>query len=215
MSAKFFSDTTRVVSGSHDRTLKIWDLRSKACISTKFAGSSCNDVVNTDQTVISGHFDKKVRCWDVRTSTEPTREVVLGGKVTGLDLSKDLNYLAVCSRDDRINVLDLRTSSVLCRLVRTKFMPTVFMLYSFARNIPWSFSNYIKLILPPKVCLSFCRYSKILKVCYGGSNYVICNTHALRYWTATVYSMSLWSWLWKTVFFVCIVVSTEGASPQL
>jgi len=116
MSAKFFSDTTRVVSGSHDRTLKIWDLRSKACISTKFAGSSCNDVVNTDQTVISGHFDKKVRCWDVRTSTEPTREVVLGGKVTGLDLSKDLNYLAVCSRDDRINVLDLRTSSVLCSM---------------------------------------------------------------------------------------------------
>ena len=117
MSAKFFSDASRVVSGSHDRTLKIWDLRSKACVSTMFAGSSCNDVVNTDQSVISGHFDKKVRCWDVRSSKEPSREVVLGGKVTSLDLSKDMNYLAVCSRDDRISVLDLRTSSVLCRCV--------------------------------------------------------------------------------------------------
>lgn len=116
MSAKFFCDASRVVSGSHDRTLKIWDLRSKACVSTMFAGSSCNDVVNTDQSVISGHFDKKVRCWDVRSSKEPSREVVLGGKVTSLDLSKDMNYLAICSRDDRISVLDLRTNSVLCSM---------------------------------------------------------------------------------------------------
>jgi autophagy-related protein 16 len=63
LSAKFLGDATRVVSGSHDRTLKVgagrcenapsdlqvWDLRSKACIGTKFAGSSCNDLVTTDQ----------------------------------------------------------------------------------------------------------------------------------------------------------------------
>ena len=49
-----------MVSGSHDRTLKVWDLRSKACIGTKFAGSSCNDIVTADQVIISGHFDKKV-----------------------------------------------------------------------------------------------------------------------------------------------------------
>jgi len=60
LSAKFLGDATRVVSGSHDRTLKVWDLRSKACICTKFAGSSCNDLVTSDQVIISGHFDKKV-----------------------------------------------------------------------------------------------------------------------------------------------------------
>ena len=31
MSAKFFGGATKVVSGAHDRTLKIWDLRSKQC----------------------------------------------------------------------------------------------------------------------------------------------------------------------------------------
>lgn len=31
MAAKFLGEPSRVVSGSHDRTLKIWDLRSKAC----------------------------------------------------------------------------------------------------------------------------------------------------------------------------------------
>ena len=31
MSAKFFGAATKVVSGGHDRTLKIWDLRSRQC----------------------------------------------------------------------------------------------------------------------------------------------------------------------------------------
>eukprot|EP00090_Calanus_glacialis_P004201 TRINITY_DN13109_c0_g1_i2.p1 TRINITY_DN13109_c0_g1~~TRINITY_DN13109_c0_g1_i2.p1 ORF type:complete len:551 (-),score=173.79 TRINITY_DN13109_c0_g1_i2:85-1737(-) len=109
LSAKFLGDATRVVSGSHDRTLKVWDLRSKACICTKFAGSSCNDLVTSDQVIISGHFDKKVRLWDNRSSSsEPMSEMVVGGKVSSLDLSRDLNYLAVCSRDDKIQILDLR-----------------------------------------------------------------------------------------------------------
>ena len=69
-------------------------MRSKACISTKFAGSSCNDLVTSDQVklllcllpcskvIISGHFDKKVRLWDNRSSSsEPMNELVVGGKV--------------------------------------------------------------------------------------------------------------------------------------
>ena len=59
--------------------------------------------------IISGHFDKKVRLWDNRSSSsEPMNEFVVGGKVTSLDLSKDMNLLAVCSRDDQIKVVDLR-----------------------------------------------------------------------------------------------------------
>ena len=47
----------------------------------------------------------QVRLWDNRSSSsEPMSEVVVGGKVTSLDLSRDLNYLAVCSRDDKIKV---------------------------------------------------------------------------------------------------------------
>jgi len=117
LSAKFLGDSTRVVSGSHDRTLKVWDLRSKACIGTKFAGSSCNDIVTADQVIISGHFDKKVRLWDNRSSaTEPMKEFVVGGKVSSLDISRDLSKLAVCSRDDKIQVLDVRAGGVLMTL---------------------------------------------------------------------------------------------------
>lgn len=90
MAAKFLGESQKIVTGSHDRTLKIWDLRSRSCIETKFAGSSCNDLVATDgsgSTIISGHFDKKIRFWDTRTDCS-SNDIVLQGKVTSLDLSK-------------------------------------------------------------------------------------------------------------------------------
>jgi len=59
-------------------------------IETKFAGSSCNDLVTTDgsgTTFISGHFDKRIRFWDTRSDTT-SRDILLQGKVTSLDLSR-------------------------------------------------------------------------------------------------------------------------------
>lgn len=114
MAAKFLGEPSKVVTGSHDRTLKIWDLRSRACIETKFAGSSCNDLVTTDgsgSTIISGHFDKKIRFWDTRTDCS-ANDIVLAGKITSLDLSKDCKYLASCVRDDTIKLLDLRMNQI-------------------------------------------------------------------------------------------------------
>lgn len=63
-------------------------------IETKFAGSSCNDLVITDgsgSTIISGHFDKKIRFWDTRTDCS-ANDIVLNGKITSLDLSKGIVY---------------------------------------------------------------------------------------------------------------------------
>ncbi|XP_063298437.1 autophagy-related protein 16-1 isoform X5 [Pelobates fuscus] len=111
LSAKFLLDNARIVSGSHDRTLKLWDLRSKVCIKTVFAGSSCNDIVCTEQCVMSGHFDKKVRFWDIRTETV-VRELELQGRITALDLNPDRTELLSCSRDDFIKIIDLRACAV-------------------------------------------------------------------------------------------------------
>ncbi|XP_001603536.3 autophagy-related protein 16 isoform X2 [Nasonia vitripennis] len=114
MAAKFLGEPSKVVTGSHDRTLKIWDLRSRACVETKFTGSSCNDLVTSDgsgSTIISGHFDKTIRFWDTRTESG-SNDIVLQGKITSLDLSRDANYLLSCVRDDTLKLLDLRMKMI-------------------------------------------------------------------------------------------------------
>uniref|UniRef100_A0A8C2C9Z8 ATG16 autophagy related 16-like 1 (S. cerevisiae) n=1 Tax=Cyprinus carpio TaxID=7962 RepID=A0A8C2C9Z8_CYPCA len=111
LSARFLLDNTRIVSGSYDRTLKLWDLRSKVCMKTVFAGSSCNDIVCTEQCVMSGHFDKKIRFWDIR-SESIVRELELLGRVTSLDLNHDRTELLSCSRDDLVKIIDLRSIAV-------------------------------------------------------------------------------------------------------
>jgi len=115
LASKFLGeDSSKIVSGSHDRTLKLWDLRSKVCTKTIFAGSSCNDLVTSDlagTSIISGHFDKKIRFWDVR-SDQVVNELQLQGKLTSLDLAPDMSYLLSCTRDDSLKLIDLRMNKI-------------------------------------------------------------------------------------------------------
>ncbi|MEE6524019.1 hypothetical protein FKM82_023208, partial [Ascaphus truei] len=80
-------------------------------IKTVFAGSSCNDIVCTEQCVMSGHFDKKIRFWDIRTECI-VRELELQGRITALDLNPERTELLSCSRDDLIKIVDLRANTV-------------------------------------------------------------------------------------------------------
>ncbi|KXJ78203.1 hypothetical protein RP20_CCG005303 [Aedes albopictus] len=135
LAAKFLG-ASFLVTGSHDRTLKIWDLKNRSCTETKFAGSSCNDLVTTDSfSIISGHFDKKIRFWDTRTADCTANDIPLQGKITSLDLSKDGKFLLCCVRDDTINLLDLRQNKIVrtfrhdlykvgCDWARVSFNPT-------------------------------------------------------------------------------------------
>ncbi|XP_037948458.1 autophagy-related protein 16-1-like isoform X1 [Teleopsis dalmanni] len=123
MAAKYLQEPVKVVTGSHDRTLKIWDLRSIACIETKFAGSSCNDLVTTDSlgsTIISGHYDKKIRFWDIRTE-KLADDILMPARITSLDLSKDFNYLICSIRDDTIQLFDLRKNQVITTFSHENF----------------------------------------------------------------------------------------------
>uniref|UniRef100_H0XVF7 Autophagy-related protein 16-1 n=1 Tax=Otolemur garnettii TaxID=30611 RepID=H0XVF7_OTOGA len=102
LSAKFLLDNTQIVSES-DQTLKLGDLRGKVCIKTVFAGSSCNDIVCTEQCVMNE--------WDIR-SESIVQDVELWGKITALDLNPERTELLSCSWDDLLKVIDLQTNTV-------------------------------------------------------------------------------------------------------
>ncbi|KAK0054540.1 autophagy-related protein 16-1 [Biomphalaria pfeifferi] len=122
LSAKFLTEG-KVVSGSHDRTLKIWDLVSKSCVKTIFAGSSCNDLVTLyGASIISGHFDKRIRFWDTRGPADSSiNEILLQGRLTSLALASDKNQLLCCTRDDCLKIIDLRMNQVSCTLTADGF----------------------------------------------------------------------------------------------
>ncbi len=107
--ARFMGESTRVCSGGHDRSIKVWDRHSKSCINTLHPGSSVNDLVClSDYQIVSGHYDKKLRLYDVRAGTQPTGEVELGGRVTSVDLSRSGTQVLACTRADELCLVDLR-----------------------------------------------------------------------------------------------------------
>ncbi|CAJ0941614.1 unnamed protein product, partial [Mesorhabditis belari] len=105
--ARFYCNQ-QVVSGSYDRMIKTWDIRSQRCTKSLFPGSTVLDLIVNRSIFISGHFDKKLRVWDGRTA-EAAHIVEMGGKVTGLHRTSDDNQLLVLSRDDTLSLLDIRS----------------------------------------------------------------------------------------------------------
>lgn len=108
--ARFKCNLQQVVTGSADRTVKIWDLHRAACIQTIEVFSYCSDVVCSEYYIISGHFDRKIRFWDSRAAS-CTQEVPLQGRVTSLDIAPNHRQLLTCSRDENLQLVDLRMSN--------------------------------------------------------------------------------------------------------
>ncbi|XP_018429493.1 PREDICTED: autophagy-related protein 16-2-like, partial [Nanorana parkeri] len=110
--ARFKMSVHRAVTCSMDRTIREWDLQKAACTRCIPVSSYCSDVVCSDMYTISGHHDKKIRFWDSR-SEQCFREVTLEEKITSLSLSQDQTQLLSCSRDDTLNLIDMRRGEIL------------------------------------------------------------------------------------------------------
>eukprot|EP00578_Thalassiosira_sp_NH16_P031403 CAMPEP_0181079014 /NCGR_PEP_ID=MMETSP1071-20121207/1799_1 /TAXON_ID=35127 /ORGANISM="Thalassiosira sp., Strain NH16" /LENGTH=571 /DNA_ID=CAMNT_0023160379 /DNA_START=37 /DNA_END=1749 /DNA_ORIENTATION=+ len=115
---RLFPGEKSVITGSADRSIRIWDIARHIYTQTTTlrhsSTSNCCDVSGETQSIVSGHLDGGLRCWDVRT----------GDRVLDIPLLHDVGVTSVQwkpgnhheiltnGRDSTLKVVDARTSSV-------------------------------------------------------------------------------------------------------
>lgn len=115
----FTPDGRRLVSGSRDRTLRIWDLASRTSIAT-LAGHSDEIfavAVSPDgRRIVSGGRDAMIRVWDARDHFEITQLPGHASYIYCLAFSRDGRLLVSGGGDETVRLWHTRRYRELCAL---------------------------------------------------------------------------------------------------
>ncbi|KAG2341345.1 WD40 repeat-like protein [Suillus weaverae] len=118
----FFKDGRRVVTGSDDKTLRIWDMEKEELVGGPFEGHS--DWVKSvavspdDRRIASGGLDHAIIIWDVESRQKVCSPLVKHtDKVWSVCFSPDGKKLASGSGDKTVIVWDAGTGAVLLTLL--------------------------------------------------------------------------------------------------
>ena len=110
----FAENDAVLVSGSYDKTVKVWDCRSRSIDSIQSmdeAKDSVSCVLVDMPCIYAGSIDGCVRCYDVRKGTMTTD--TLGVPVTALALSHDGRCYLASTLDSRTRLFDRTTGKLL------------------------------------------------------------------------------------------------------
>jgi len=115
-SAQFTDGSNTIVTGSYDRNVKSWDMRTGNVINTIVAPSSvnCISVSPSGDTIATAHLDSSVRFWSGKHMYHEFKE--LSGQATGCDFAKDGVNILVNSKSSGIYLLDIRTFKVVKKI---------------------------------------------------------------------------------------------------
>ena len=105
------SDGKTLVSGSNDKTIKVWDLATGKELRTLTCHQdSVNSIAlsSDGQTLVSGSYDETIKVWDLATGGEP-RTLNNQSAVNSVALSSDGQTLVSGSLVNTIKVWDLAT----------------------------------------------------------------------------------------------------------
>lgn len=114
VAAAFSSESVReVITGSSDRSLRIWDIVKGSSIHTLSCTSSCNDLEMTGGMIVSAHQDGSVRFWDRRTKLCVKQlESVHTEAVTSVSFTPSGTHLVTNSKDHTLKLVDPRTYEI-------------------------------------------------------------------------------------------------------
>mmetsp|Transcript_34961 Transcript_34961/g.93552 ORF Transcript_34961/g.93552 Transcript_34961/m.93552 type:complete len:223 (-) Transcript_34961:99-767(-) len=113
-----------MITGSTDRTLKLWDTLSGREVRTLRSSSTCNavDFSGEGATVVSGHQDGSVRLWDIGTGAKIDESKPHANQVTSCRFSpRGGMQILTCSRDNKLKLLDARTLQAISTLSHESF----------------------------------------------------------------------------------------------
>ncbi|CUU07126.1 delta-60 repeat domain-containing protein [Candidatus Kryptobacter tengchongensis] len=106
------SDGKYIVSGSQDKTIKLWDISTGREIRT-FKGHTdwiTSVAISPDgKYVISGSYDKTLKIWDILTGREIRTFAGHTDKVTSVAITPDGKYIVSGSQDKTIKLWDIST----------------------------------------------------------------------------------------------------------
>lgn len=115
---QFNFESTVLVSGSYDTTIKCWDMRSnnyKPIQEMRDSKDSISSIIVTNNFILAGCIDDKVRIYDIRAGVLRTDN--LYSAVTSVFVSYDNRcYLASCT-DNKIRLIDVETGMLLQKYV--------------------------------------------------------------------------------------------------
>ncbi len=125
---RLYDGEKSIVSGSADRSFKIWDITKstyKQTISLRHSSTSNSiDVWSSSSvTAVSGHLDGALRIWDLRSGdrTMEINDLHIGG-CTSVQFNPE-NAVEILSlgRDSQLKLVDIRNRSVLHTFQHTDF----------------------------------------------------------------------------------------------
>jgi len=129
---KLFGNGRAILTGSADRSMKLWDISRKTYRQTTTLrhSSTCYsvDVASDSFTAVSGHMDGGLRFWDVRTG-ERTGDLdnLHEGGVTCVKFHPiNATQILTNGKDSSLKLVDMRTRSVLHTLRENEFRTTYY-----------------------------------------------------------------------------------------
>ncbi|KAF9430724.1 hypothetical protein BGZ76_000729 [Entomortierella beljakovae] len=109
-------DDDKIVSGSRDNTIKIWDLTSEVCLRTYVGHTASVLCLQYDDTrIVSGSSDTTIIVWDLETGKILQRLSGHADSVLSLRFEKDT--VVSCSKDRTVKIWNIETGEMLRTLV--------------------------------------------------------------------------------------------------